>query len=122
MAQKKTMHPVNQEKMALYLNYLLTGQVGSEADAKEINELSKRIVTLGDATLVAKVAVATLDQKLTQVMEVLQIQSKVLAKLGATPELFEEAEKEYNDQVDAMRKTLEAQAKAAKEATEKVEE
>ncbi|MNP76513.1 hypothetical protein D3C76_1737620 [compost metagenome] len=64
--------------------------------------------------------IGQMDQKMTQLMEVIQVQQKVLEKLGATDEMLKEAEDEYNAQVEEMRKQLEAQAEAAKEAKEEV--
>jgi hypothetical protein len=124
MAQKKTVKALKKvqkagktEDFAVYLNYLLSGQVESEEQAKQVNRVAKRTATASEATVIAKAVAAVLDNKMTQVMEVVQVQNIVLQKLGATDEMFEEAEKEYAEMLDKTRKELEAQAEAA-QATE----
>lgn len=103
------------EDFAAYLNYVLTGQVESKEQAATISKVSKRTATLSDATILAKVMLAQMDQQMTQLMEVIQVQQKVMEKLGATEEMIQAAEDEYNAQVEEMRKTLEAQAEEGTE-------
>jgi hypothetical protein len=127
MAQKKTIKALKKaqkqtktDDFATYLNYVLTGQVESREHAAVVSRTSKRTATLADATILAKIMIGQMDQKMTQLMEVIQVQQKVLEKLGATDEMLQAAEDEYNAQVEEMRKQLEAQAEAAKEAKEEV--
>lgn len=112
MAKKKTMNPINEKDYLVYLNYLLTGKVKNQEEADKINELSKRIITLSDAAILVKTLMLQLDDKLTQVMEVAQIQHIVLKKLGATEDMFKEAKEEYDKLIEETRKKLEEVAKA----------
>lgn len=129
MATKKTVKQLKKAQkagkeagMTAYLNFLLSGQVESKEEAKLVNSTAKRPVTASEATVIAKIVLAALDQKLTQVMDVIQIQNKVLQKLEATDEMFAEAEKEYNEQLAAMQKELEERSKTSQDTEEAEEE
>lgn len=125
MATEKTTKQLKRAKKAnkaegltAYLNFLLSGQLEDEEQAKLINETAKRTATLAEAAAIAKLLSVQMDQKLTQVMDVIQIQNKVLQKLEATDEMFAEAEKEYNEQIAAMQKELEERSKTTQETEE----
>lgn len=115
MTNKKTQNPIGQEEMAAYLNYLLSGQVQSEEHATQINKVAKHTTTVTDATIIAKLLDTQLNQKITEVMDVIQIHNRVLQKLGATPEMFAEAEDEYNEQLNQFQKELDEANKAQAE-------
>lgn len=116
MATRKSQNAISTEDMHTYINFLLTNDVQSEEHAKEINRISKLIVTLTDVTLLVKVMQQKQDNVMGQMMEAIQVQSRVLEKLGATEEMFSEAEHEYNEAVAAKRKEFEDAQKAAMEA------
>jgi hypothetical protein len=103
MTTNKTM---SKEDLQTYLNYVLTNEVKDEKHAKELSRLSKRTVTLSDVTVLFKVLNNTTQQQMTQMMDVIQIQNRILDLLGATEEMFTQAEDEYNEQLNAMRKQL----------------
>jgi hypothetical protein len=103
MTTNKTM---SKEDLQTYLNYVLTNEVKDEKHAKELSRLSKRTVTLSDVTVLFKVLNNATQQQMTQMMDVIQIQNRILDLLGATEEMFTQAEDEYNEQLNAMRKQL----------------
>lgn len=103
MTTTKTM---SKEDLQTYLTYVLTNEVKDEKHAKELSRLSKRTVTLSDVTVLFKVLNNTTQQQLTQMMDVIQIQNRILDLLGATEEMFTQAEDEYTEQLNAMRKQL----------------
>ena len=113
--QPKSKKQVHTEEFLTYLNYLLSGEVESEEKAEQVNRAAKRSASVSDATLISKAAVAGIQQQLTQVMEVIRIQQIVLEKLGATSEMFEEANKQYQKELEETRKQLEEQAKKVQE-------
>jgi hypothetical protein len=118
----KNQDPISQEDMSTYLNYLLTGEVKDDKHAKDLRKLSRRTVTLSDVTVLVKVMMQHQDKTITQLMDAVQIQSRVLEKLGATDEIFEAAQKDYNKVIADMQKELEAKQKEVEEAVAKVEE
>jgi hypothetical protein len=122
MTQKKVTK-INQknEDLAAFLNYLLVGDVESKEQAEQVNKAARRSATVSDATVVARAVAAQIDNKITQLMEVVQIQSAVLEKLGATEEMFVEAEQEYNEKIEQLRKEIEARNAAEKEEAEPVQ-
>src|SRR5690606_9771743 len=121
-ATRRSQEPISVEELQIFINYVLSGHVSSEAHAEQIRRLSRRTTTLSDVTMLVRVLQTQADRKLTEVMDVVQIQHKVLQKLGATEEMFAEAEVEYNEMIEEARKELEAEAEAAKKAAEKKEE
>jgi hypothetical protein len=119
MSKKYTQDPVKQEDLHKFLEYVMTGQVQDEKHAKWLNKMSRRTVTLSDITVVAQVINDRNSQLLTSVMSMIQIQSAVLKKLGATDEMIAEAEKEYNESIAERRKAI---ADAQKQLEEGVQE
>lgn len=122
MAKKKTMNPINEKDYLIYLNYLLTGKVKNQKEAEKINDLSKRIITLSDAAVLVQTLMLQLNDRLTQVMDVVQIQQIVLKKLGATDDMFNEAKEEYEKLIEETRKKLEEAAKTKENESKKVED
>lgn len=119
---KKTQAPINQEDMGAYLTFLLSGQAKDEDHAKQINRVSRHITTAADVTIIARLLDMQLNQKITEVMDVIQIQNRVLQKLGATKEMFDESEQEYTEELNAFKRELEERAKQANEAPAQPEE
>ena len=97
---------MSKEDLQTYMNYVLTNEVKDEKHAKELKRLANRTITLSDATIVAKVLNNATQQQLTQIMDVVQIQNRILDLLGATEEMFTQAETEYSEQLNQMRKQL----------------
>lgn len=116
--QTKNQAPISKQDMHTYLNYLLSGEVKDEKHAKELNRLSRRKVTLSDATVLTRVMMSQQDNTITQLMDAIQIQNKVLEKLGATEEMFNEAQEEYNAMIAEAQKELMKEAEAAAPKTE----
>ncbi|AHJ87234.1 hypothetical protein JBP901_gp154 [Bacillus phage JBP901] len=101
---------LNEEELALYANYVLTGKLEKEEDAEKINELASRTATLGDVNILARFIAGQAAQQITsqlvQVMEKVQIQEIVLEKLGANGKIFKDAKVKYNKQVDEAQTKL----------------
>lgn len=114
--QKRAQKAHKNEGLTAYLNFLLSGQVENDKQMQLINETAKRTAKLSEVAAIAKIMSAQMNQNLVQVMDVVQIQHKVLQKLGATEDMFNEAEKEYNEQLAAVQKELEERSKKAQAA------
>lgn len=115
MAQRKSQDSIKTEDLHLYVNYVLTGHVADEDHAEKINKIAKRITNLTDVTILVKVLMQQKDTVIGQLMQAVQVQSKVLEKLGATEEMFVAAETEYSEMVEAKKKEFEEAAKALEE-------
>lgn len=105
-----------EEELSLFLNYMITGKVENESHAQLLNRVAKRSASISEAAMTAKAQAISIDNKLTQIMEVVQIQNIVLQKLGATEEMFAEAEAEYNEDVKKVQAELLAEVEANKAA------
>jgi hypothetical protein len=110
-----------EEELTLFLNYMITGKVENESHAQLLNRVAKRSASISEAAMTAKAQAIAIDNKLTQIMEVVQIQNIVLQKLGATEEMFAEAETEYNEDVKKVQEELLAEVEANKAAKEEPE-
>ncbi|ASR79927.1 hypothetical protein JANET_135 [Bacillus phage Janet] len=106
------------EDMKTYIEYLHSGIVTSEEHAAVIRRLSQEPASIEDATLIARFSLTQildeLENKLTEVMKTVQIQGKVLKKLGATEEMIDEAAVEHAQQVAEMFKLVDAKAEEQK--------
>ena len=116
--KSKNQDPISQQDLWSYLSYVLSGEVKDEKHAKDLTRLARRTTTLSDVTVVFKMLQTQTDRKIVEVMDVVQIQNKLLKKLGVTEEMVDEANKEYNEVIEEARKELEAQAEAMKKETE----
>lgn len=125
MTNQQTNEPISKEDLQAYLKYVLTGQVETDLQAKRLRRLSRRVTTLSDVTIVAKVLLQQQGDMITQLMDAIQVQNRVLESLGATPDMFLAAEKDYNEVLAQTQEILQAQAaeaeKAAKEDTKETE-
>lgn len=111
MAQFNTQEPISLNDLKAYLDFLVTQQVKDEKDFKRVNRTAKRTVTVSDVVILAKAITTQQDFAITQLIDKLQVQDRVLRKLGATDELIAEAEAEYDT-------VLKEREKAIKEAAE----
>ncbi|ASU00977.1 hypothetical protein ANTHONY_137 [Bacillus phage Anthony] len=106
------------EDMKTYIEYLQVGYPQSEEHAAEIQRISNESATISDATLLSRFSLTQIleefDNKLTEVMKTVQIQGKVLKKLGATEEMIDEAAVEHAQQVAEMFKLVDAKAEEQK--------
>lgn len=112
MAQFNTQEPISLTDLKAYLDFLITQQVADEKAFKRVNRTAKRTVTVSDVVILAKAITTQQDFAITQLIDKLQVQDRVLRKLGATEELISEAEAEYNE-------ALKEREKAIKEAAER---
>lgn len=107
MTNNKSQEPISAQDLNVYFNYLITQHVDNEKHAKQINRLSRRTTTLSDVAVVFNKLVDHQERKITQLMEVVRKQEKVLKKLGATAEMFAEVDKEYEEELNKLRKMFE---------------
>lgn len=120
----KNQDPISSNDMKVYLNYVLTNHVESSKHAKDLKRLSRRTTTLSDVTVLFRVLTKHQEKLTTQLMDAVQIQQRVLERLGATDEMFNEAQSEYEKEIEEMREQIKAQfedeeeAESTEEATE----
>ncbi|ATN94362.1 hypothetical protein BSP9_013 [Bacillus phage BSP9] len=107
MTNNKSQEPISAQDLNVYFNYLITQHVDNEKHAKQINRLSRRTTTLSDVAVVFNKLVEHQEQKITQLMERVRKQEKVLRKLGATDEMFAEVDKEYEEEISQFIKMIE---------------
>jgi hypothetical protein len=108
----KTQDPIKTKDLERFLKFAVSGHVENEKDVKHIKRTSRTTVTVNDVIVLFKALTQRQEQSITQLMDVVQIQDRVLAKLGATDELYAEAEAEYEAELAAKRAELtEAQEK-----------
>ncbi|QIW88716.1 hypothetical protein P59_119 [Bacillus phage P59] len=117
----KTQDPIKTKDLERFLKFAVSGHVENEKDVKHIKRIARTAVTATDVVVMFKALGQQQEQAITQLMDVVQIQDRVLAKLGATDELYKEAEAEYEAELAAKRaelteaqKKLEAEKEAAK--------
>lgn len=111
MTNIKSQEPISAQDLNVYFNYLITQHVENEKHAKQINRLSRRTTTLSDVAVVFNKLVDNQERKITQLMEVVRKQEKMLKKLGATAEMFAEVDKEYEEELNKFRKMFEESQK-----------
>jgi len=104
--------PIKTKDLQEVLTYAVTQEVADEKAAKRIKRLAKRTVTVTDVVAIVKGMTAHHDQFITQLMDKVQIQERVLIKLGATDETIQEATKEYYEELNAKREELLAAQKS----------
>jgi len=102
----KNQDSMSQEDMQEYLTYILSGKVEDEKHAKKLRRLTRRTTNMSDVTVVIKAFMYKQEKTITQLMEAVHIQQKVLDKLGATDEMFKEAEKEYTEEIKELQKQI----------------
>lgn len=107
---RRSQEPISTEELKVYFDYLITGQVKDEKHAKDINRLARRTTTVSDVTLLFKVMTAHQSNTITQLMDAIQIQNRILQKLGATDEMFDAAQEDYNQVIAEAQKELMAKA------------
>jgi hypothetical protein len=118
----KTQDPIKTKDLERFLKFAVSGHVENEKDVKLLKRTSRTTVTANDVIVMFNALNQRHDQAITQLMDVVQIQDRVLEKLGATDEIYKQAEAEYEEELAAKRAELtEAQEKlrAEKEAAKK---
>jgi hypothetical protein len=119
MTKNFTKDPIKTSDLKRFLQFALSGHVENEKEVKLLKRTSRTVVTANDVIVMFNALNQRHDQAITQLMDVVQVQGRVLEKLGATDEMFKEAETEYENELAAKRAELtEAQEKlkAEKEA------
>lgn len=101
---KKTVKPENisVEDMQVWTEYLATGAVQDDNHAKQLTRLGKRAVNLADVATIVDFMARRNDGFITALIEQNGIHEKILNKLGATNEVWDEAKKEYNEELEAI--------------------
>lgn len=97
---------MSKEELYKYMTYILTGEVKDEEHAKDLQRLARTVATMSDVTVVLRVLMQQQDKTLTQLMEAVQVQQRVIQKMGAPDSLFEEAQNEYDAEIEKMREEL----------------
>ncbi|AMQ66631.1 hypothetical protein BH753_gp149 [Bacillus phage Shbh1] len=108
----KNQDPISAEDLQEFGTYLITRQLRDEKHAKDIRRLSRRTTTLSDVAVVCEYLMNKHEQITTTMMEVIQVQQKVLEKLGATDEMFRQAKEEYNQIIQDVAKSIEQEKEA----------
>lgn len=115
---KKTQQdPISLEELSTYLTYATTKKFKDVAHAQQIKDISRRTTTMADVTTVARVLLREHENIIENLIEIVQVQERVLLKIGATEDTFKEAEKEYKLELEKVRKQLEKEQQE-KEKTE----
>lgn len=104
----KSQDPISKEDLHTFLTYVLSHQVKDQKHAKELRRLSRRTTTLSDVVVVFQTLMKQQDRMITQLMDAIQIQQRVLEKLGASDDMFKEAQDEYNEELKEMQEKLKA--------------
>lgn len=125
MGKHNTQDAIKSTDLQEALTYAVTEQVADEKSAKRIKRVAKQTTNVTDVVAIVKAMTGHQDQYITQLIDKVQIHERVLAKLGAKPEMIQEATKEYYGELQAKREELLAaqeQLQEAEEATEVKEE
>lgn len=113
MANKRHVS-LSEEDMLVFAKYVVTGEVESEVHAKKINNLSDRSASLSDVVILFKYLNNAQEKMNTGFIDMIQVQQRVLDKIGATDEMFQEAKEEYDQVIEDMRKSIEEKKKGEK--------
>jgi len=108
MKKHFTQEPIKTEHLYDFLECVLNKQIKDEATKKRVKRLAKYTVTLQDVAVVVEAMMRTHQAMQEKVIDNQQVIQGVLMKLGATPEMFQEAEVEYNQQLEEFKKQFEA--------------
>ncbi|QDP42890.1 hypothetical protein HWC53_gp199 [Bacillus phage vB_BmeM-Goe8] len=108
MKKHFTQEPIKAEHLYDFLECVLNKQIKDEATAKRVKRLAKYTVTLQDVAVVVEAMMRQHQAMQEKVIDNQQVIQGVLMKLGATPEMFQEAEVEYNQQLEEFKKQFEA--------------
>jgi endonuclease III len=118
MGKHNTQDAIKSTDLQEALTYAVTEQVADEKSAKRIKRVAKQTTNVTDVVAIVKAMTSHQDQYITQLIDKVQIHERVLTKLGATPEMIQEATKEYYGELQAKREEL----LAAQEQLQEVEE
>jgi hypothetical protein len=124
MSKNQTQDAINLDNLKLVLEYAVSGKVDPK-DVKKAKRTLRSTVTVQDVISLVTGLNQRNDQAISQLMDVVQVQSIVLKKLGATSEVIKEAQDEYSESLNEQREALEAarkQLEAQKEADKKAAE
>jgi hypothetical protein len=105
--RQENVQPLSAEDMKMYAHYVMTGKLESEKDRKKLERISQKPATLRDVTLLSRYIQSMQKELNIQLIDWFSIQKKVLHKMGATDEMFQEAEAEYNADIEETRKQME---------------
>lgn len=109
--KKPQQDPIQLEDLSTYLTYTATKTFKDLEHAQQIKDISRRTVTMADVTTVTRVLLKEHENIIENLIGIVQVQERVLLKIGATEETFKEAEKEYVTELEEVRKKLEKEQK-----------
>jgi len=119
MKKHFTQEPIKTEHLYDFLDCVINKKIKDRATAARVKRLSKYTTNLTDVAVVVEAFMQQQQATTAKLIDELQIAKAVMAKLGATPEMFQEAQVEYNEQIEEFKKQLEdAKAQLAKEQEE----
>ncbi|QQO40574.1 hypothetical protein 000TH008_146 [Bacillus phage 000TH008] len=121
MTNIKSQDPISMEDLQDYFRFVVHKDVKDEKHAKKIKRISRRVITMSDATMLYKALDQYQENLIGLLMETISVQESVLRKLGATDDMFKEAAEEYTKAVEeTVKEQTEVQEKleAAKEEME----
>lgn len=105
------------EELATYVNFLFSGEITDAKHEEAIKKIHNKKATIGDATVLANYSVKKVEKVITQLMDKVTVQDIVLRELGATPEHYEKAIKEYEDGISSRMEELKEQLEKEKAET-----
>lgn len=97
---------ISEQDIRKWTEYVATGRVEDSAHAKELVRLGKRSVNLADVTSVVDFMCRRNDGYISKIIERNAIMEKVLARVGATDEMFAEATNEYEKELAEIEKII----------------
>ncbi|QQO41091.1 glycosyltransferase [Bacillus phage 015DV002] len=100
MTNIKSQDPISMEDLQDYFRFVVHKDVKDEKHAKKIKRISRRVITMSDATMLYKALDQYQENLIGLLMETISVQESVLRKLGATDDMFKEAAEEYTKAVE----------------------
>lgn len=112
---KNTQDPIKLKDLEKFLTYASQGDAATEKERKFLHLMSRRTVNVSDVMSLFNVMNQRTSNLMTQLMDVVQIHKRVLSKVGATDEMYKEAEAEYEQLITEKQAELLAAQKQMKE-------
>lgn len=113
--QPKRSAQISEHDIRTWTEYVATGTVENEKHAKELVRLGKRSINLADATAIVDFMTRRNDGYISAIIERNAIIEKVLAKVGATENMFKEAQAEYEKELEQVQELIKGAKEAVKD-------
>lgn len=103
--KKQKVESIKQEDLQAFMTYVVTGEVKDAEEGRKIKRLAKQQVNLADVTSVVNGLTRHYSQLITQLMEVVQVQDRVIRKVA--PEgAFEAEQEEFEAEISRKREEM----------------